>query len=225
MCKILCLYRSLSQTRDTFETFTDNLELTFDTFTNSNPFIIVAIGDFNAKTTKWYENDMTSYKGLKTNFITSQFGLQQLIHEPTHLTGKSFSCIDLIVASQPNFVMESRVHSSLHSSYHHQIVLAKFDLKIFYPPLYEREIWHFDKANADLIRRSINEFSWENKFSNTDANQIVNLFNETIQNILSNFILYKAIFYDDRDPLWINSKIKNLKPEGILVDIEHVFKQ
>ena len=134
MCKILCLYRSLSQTRDTFETFTNNLELTFDIFTNNNPFIIVAIGDFNAKTTKWYKNDTKSYKGLKIDFITSQFGLQQLIHEPTHLTGKSFSCIDLIVTSQPNFVMESGVHSSLHSSYHHQIVLTKFDLKNFYPP-------------------------------------------------------------------------------------------
>ena len=75
MCKILCLYRSLSQTRDTFETFTDNLELTFDTFTNNNPFIIVAIGDFNAKTTKCYKNDTTFYKSLKIDFITSQFGL------------------------------------------------------------------------------------------------------------------------------------------------------
>ena len=83
----LCLYRSPSQIRDTFETFADNLELTLDTLTNNNPFLIVAIGNFNAKTTTWYNNDMTSLEGLKIDAITSQFSLQQLINEPTHLTG------------------------------------------------------------------------------------------------------------------------------------------
>ena len=72
---------------------------------------------------------------------------------------------------------------------------------------------HYNKANSDLIRRSINEFSWENRFSNTDANQKVNLFNEIIKNILSNFIPHKTIFCDDRDLPWINSKIKNLVAE------------
>ena len=63
---------------------------------------------------------------------------------------------------------------------HHQIVLAEFNLKIFYPPPYKREIWNYKKANTDLIRRSVNEISWENRFSNTDANQNVHLHNETI---------------------------------------------
>ena len=31
VCNFLCLYRSPSQTRDTFEVFADNLELTLDT--------------------------------------------------------------------------------------------------------------------------------------------------------------------------------------------------
>ena len=51
MCNFLCLYRSPSQTRDIFETFADNLELTLDTLTNKNPFLIVVIRGFNAKTT------------------------------------------------------------------------------------------------------------------------------------------------------------------------------
>ena len=44
-------YRSPSETRDTLETFADNLELTLDKLTNNNLFLIVAIGDFNAGTT------------------------------------------------------------------------------------------------------------------------------------------------------------------------------
>ena len=54
MCNFLGLHRSPSQTRDTFETFADTL-------TNNNPFLIVAIGDFNVKTTNWYKNGTTSY--------------------------------------------------------------------------------------------------------------------------------------------------------------------
>ena len=59
-CSFLCLYRSTSQTRDIFETFADNFELTLDTIVNKNPFLIVALGIFNAKTTNWYKNDTNS---------------------------------------------------------------------------------------------------------------------------------------------------------------------
>ena len=73
--------------------------MNLDTLTNNNPFLIVAIGDFNAKTTNCYQNDTTSYKGLKNDAITFQFGLRQLIDEPTHPTGNSSSCIELIFTS------------------------------------------------------------------------------------------------------------------------------
>ena len=46
--------------------------------------------------------------------ITSDLGLHQLISEPTHLMGNSKSCIDLMFTDQPNLVIESGVHPSLH---------------------------------------------------------------------------------------------------------------
>ena len=80
LCSFLCLYRSPSQTRDIFETFADNFELALDSIINKNPFFIVALGDFNAKTTSWYKNDINSYEGLNVDTITSQFGLQQIMN-------------------------------------------------------------------------------------------------------------------------------------------------
>ena len=106
LCSFLCLYRSPSQTWYIFETFADNFELTLDTIVNKNRFLIVALGNFNAKTTNWYKNDINTYEGLNSGTNTSQFGLQQLINEPTNLTVNSSSCIDLIFTSQPNLVME-----------------------------------------------------------------------------------------------------------------------
>ena len=38
----------------------------------------------------------------------------------------------------------------------------------------------------------------------------MNIFNETILNILRNFIPYKIVLWDDRDPPWFNNKIKSL---------------
>ena len=66
--------------------------------------------------------------------------------------------VDLIFNSQPNLLIESDFHTSLHPNCHHQIIFAKFNLDIVYPPPYEREIWYHKKANIDLIKGAINSF-------------------------------------------------------------------
>ena len=148
---------------------------------------------------------------IKINENSSpQFGLQQLINEPKHLVADSSSCIDLIFTSEPNLVMESGVQSSLHPNCHHQITYAKFNLKIYYPPPYEREIWHYGKANVDHIRKAINEFPWGRSLENNSVNEKVNIFNTTIKNILSNYIPHETITCGDRVPPWINKNIKQL---------------
>ena len=132
-----------------------------------------------------------------------------MIHELTHIIGERSSCIDLIFASQPNLVVESDVQSSLHQNCH-QIVFARFNLKVVFPSPYEREVWRFKKTNVDYIRKAINGSQWEKSFQNMNVNDMVDLFNRTIKIILHNFILHKIITCDDRDPLWINISIKHL---------------
>ena len=133
-----------------------------------------------------------------------------MINEPTHLLQNSSSCIDLIFTSQPNIVVESGVHPSLHPNCHHQIIFVKFNLKIYYPPPYLREVWHYKEANADLIKGAISNFNWEKAFSDTNINEKVSLFNKTILNILNNYIPHETIICDDKDPPWFNSRIKSL---------------
>ena len=100
-------------------------------------------------------------KGAKIDTLTSQFWLQQIIKEPTHILAESSSCIDLIFTSHQNLVMESGVHPSLHPNCHYQITYAKFNLKIHYPPPYEPEIRHYDQANVDHIRKALDLFPWK----------------------------------------------------------------
>ena len=101
--------------QDEFRTFLKNFELTLDKIHENNPFMTVVLGDFNAKSRNWCKSDITSLEGSKIDSITSSYGLNQLIQEPTHILNSSSSCIDLIFILQPNLVMESGVHSSLHS--------------------------------------------------------------------------------------------------------------
>ena len=106
---------------DSLKEFTDNLQLLLDKISNQELFLTVVLGDFNTKSSNWYKHDKTISDGSKIDVLTSQFGLQQLIKEPTHILGNSSSCIDLIFISHPSLVMESDVHTSFHSNYHHEI--------------------------------------------------------------------------------------------------------
>ena len=212
-CKFSCLYRSPSQTQDEFETFLKNFESTLDKIHENNPFMTVVLGDFNAKSSNWCKADVTSLEGSKIDTITSSYGLNQLIQEPTHILNSSSSCIDLIFTSQPNLVMESGIHSSLHSNCHHQIVFAKFNLSIFYPPPYERTVWYYERANTELMRRAIDQFDWLRALSNVNVDEKVYFFTKTLLNIIQNFIPHETIICDDRDPPWINKEIKKLMIE------------
>ena len=55
--------------------------------------------------------------------------MNQLLDRASH----SF---DFIFTFYPKLVMESGLQPLLHPNYHHQIIYAKFKLKIYYPTLY-----------------------------------------------------------------------------------------
>ena len=213
ICNFITLYRSPSQNQDDFQAFIDNLEMNLETLAQRNPFLMVVLGDFNAKSKHWCSQDSTNFKGITIENVASQFGLSQIITEATRILESSSSCIDLIFTTQPNLVVESGFLPSLHPNCHHGIVFAKFNLQIYYPPPYPREIWHYKQANTELIRQAITDFNWDRAFVNTYVNEKVSIFSSTILNILSNFIPHEKIICDDKDPSWFNRTIKPLIQE------------
>ena len=89
LCRFLALYRSPSQTQDDFLSFSQNFELTLETLSKNKPYVLVATGDFNAKLTHWYSQDTNTFKGISVENVASQFGLHQIIKEPTHILENS----------------------------------------------------------------------------------------------------------------------------------------
>ena len=218
LCSFVAFYRSPSQSQDDFATFYDNLEMTLDLASKKNPFLFVVLGDFNAKLNQWYDKDSSTSEEISIENITSQFGLHQIFNEPTHVLENSSSCIDLIFTLQPNLSLESGTHPSLHPNCHHQIIYAKFNLEVIYPPPYAREVWHYQDSNVDLIRRSINEFDWDRAFANKHVDEKVLIFNKTVLNVLNNFIPHEVIVCDDKDPPWFSGKIKPFINEKLRTD-------
>ena len=83
---------------------------------------------------------------------------------------------------------------------YHQIILAKFDLKVFHLPPYERTMWHFSQANSDRIKRAVGLFDWKSALIDLDVNERVPVFNDAITNIMSNFVPNEIVICDDHDP-------------------------
>ena len=50
----ISFYRYTSQTADNYDSFLgDNFQLNLDPMTDNSPFLVVAIGDFNARSSSW----------------------------------------------------------------------------------------------------------------------------------------------------------------------------
>ena len=203
-CVTLFLFiDQLVKPADNFDSCLD-LKLNLDTMTDNNLFLVVGIGGFNAQSSRCCINGKSNYEKTKINCLATDYDFKQVINEPTHLHENSSSCIDLIFTSQPNLVMDAGIHLPLHANCHHQILYAKFNLKIHYPPPSER------KAHINLIRRAMNKFNWERAFSILISNEMVSVYNTAIKNIIANFIPHKTIICDDRHPPWIDNIVKKI---------------
>ena len=103
----------------------------------------------------WSSNKTTIAEGAQLDYLTSLYGMKQVITEPTHILENSSSCTELIFSYQPNLIMDSGVHPTLHSKCHHQIIYSNVNLKIEYPLPYNRKIWDYNRSETDLINCSI----------------------------------------------------------------------
>ena len=75
------------------------------------------------------QGDIQTSEGSQIDDLTTSYGFQQLISEPTHVLKSSSSFIDLIFTNKPNLITDSGTHPSLHPNCHN-ITFCKINLKI-----------------------------------------------------------------------------------------------
>ena len=167
-----------------------------DIFKLKSSFVLTS-GDFNCRNSNWYLGDPVTPQGDRVEALTSFYGLNQLIKTRTYLLQNSATCYDLAFTNQAHLVMERGVHSSLSSTCHHEIVFAKLNLKVEYPPPYERVFWDYSRADKALINRAINAIDWDELFANKTLESQVSELNDLLLNIYANYIPNKTVLCDD----------------------------
>ena len=112
--------------------------------------------------------------------------------------------------------MESGVYLSLHPNCHHEVKLQNLICLFCIHHLTKELLGFNEKANPGLIRRVINKLDWTRALSNVSIDKKVCYSTETLLYIIHNFIPHERIVCNNRDPPWVNGKIKNLINEKTL---------
>ena len=122
------------------------------------PYTVLTTGEFNCRSSKWWQGDTDNEEGNDFKPFSSDLGLHQLISEPPHIIhilSDSRSCIDINFTDQPNFFLKSGIHQSLPEQCHHQIVYGELCISNPIPPPYCCKISFYTWADAHAITKSI----------------------------------------------------------------------
>ena len=137
-------YRAPNSSIDVHNKIESSIDLAFDT---NIPNIIIT-GDFNYN----YSNISSRRKATS---LFDQYGLVQLIDEPTHFTEPSDSIIDLLLARNTSSVILSGVGDAFldQNVRYHCPIYAIFNFDKCKQHCFKRTIWKYDDGNYDLLKQ------------------------------------------------------------------------
>ena len=209
------LYRNPSSKANTpkFSAFLNNFMGLYKKIADEKPFSSFFTGDFNAHSQSWFPDGDTNPEGVLIEELFDSLNLKQIISEATHFFRNDCrpSCIDLIVTDQPNLILDSGVRPSLDPTVKHQITYCKLNFQSQSLPSYKRHVWYYKRANIEMINRTIISFDWTSELSRyTNPTDQVRFFNNTLLNIMSNFIPNQNKTFHPKDPPWFNGHIRHL---------------
>ena len=202
------MYCSPSQSHDEFENFRIKFDILLSQISYELPICSVVTGDFNARSSRWWRNDITNLAGKEIDFLTSSASYTQIIDKAAHVINKSKSCIDLIFCTNQNVISKYGVDASLFDKCHHNVIYGKINIRVPLPPVIIREVWNYSKADVQNIQKAILGFNWRKAFESLSVDSKVDLLNETLLNIFRNYIPNKKIKCDYRQPPWMTDDIK-----------------
>ena len=111
--------------------------------------------------------------------------------------------------------MDPGVHPTLHSKCYHQIMYAKLNLKIEYPPSYTRKIWNYKK----MIKRK----NWLCQSQRTSCKLDLTVLNLLTQDISDAITSSKLKHYEGLANKLANKRSKN-NPQNLLENTKNICK-
>ena len=153
------------------------IHIDIDTYLNdvNDEFTICSVvrGDFNARNSRWWKNNITNSAGLELDSLISSAGYTQVIDKPIHAVNSLMSCIDLIFCTNQNVISKHEVDVSIFDKCHHDKIYAKINNRVPLPPINVCEVWDCGKANAENIEKAISNFNWNKAFENLSTDEYI----------------------------------------------------
>ena len=106
-----------------------------------NFLYVLVTGDFNARSSRWWQNDITNSTGQEIDSLTLSAGYKQMIDRPIHVINNSMSCINLSIWTNQSVISNYGVYVSIFDKCHHNIIIGEINIRVPLPPVYVREVW------------------------------------------------------------------------------------
>ena len=123
------------------------MDIALDCVMQNTPYMMVLIGDFDAKCTNLYKHDKTNFEGIAKENIPWQCAFYQVINQPTHILESFSPCIDLIFTFQPNLITELGC-----TQRYIQIVTMHLHLRVTFGIMKKKILILFDDQLSCFIR-------------------------------------------------------------------------
>ncbi len=141
---------------------------------------LCVVGDFNAKSSCWWNGQETNDAGAALESLAVDHGLVQVVDGPTRcVSNASPSQLDLMFINNVSLVESCAVLSPVAD---HSPTLLQLRLGIASVPQQKcHQIWDFDQARWDDLDAFFQACDWSPVLSCTDVNQALQSWNNIVQ--------------------------------------------
>ena len=83
----------------------------------------------------------------------------------------SISSIDLIFCTNESGISNYGADVSIFGECHHNSVYTKTNMRVPLPPTYGQQVWDYEKANIENVKKAISIFDWNKTFENLSVDE------------------------------------------------------
>ena len=158
---------------------------------------IIIVGDLN-------DNLLTDGNSTLQDIINN-YGLTQVITEPTRITPTSQTLLDPIITNNEHFIESSGVLDPICSDHCPTYATVRF-----YTPnrTYKKHIWKYDNGDYDAMNTHFMNTNWDYMLHNNNLENAVKMVTEKIHTVASESIPNFDITIRPKDPPWITNTIR-----------------
>ena len=200
-------YRPPNQTANERSLFLDGMYATFDAVLRLSNSKFVLLGDFNDRCQIWNSDHRDSELGLDLFNLLLEFGLMQLINEPT----RNANILDLIITNIPNLIESYGVSDPINDLDHCSIYgLLKFT---YVKKLcYLRTISSYTFDNLTTLNDNLSHVPWPSLIISESGNidDMVDSFTTILKDEIANAIPSKTVVIRPKDKPGMTCLVRSL---------------